>query len=184
MAFSCAAGSFSIRSRAGAMRDGELENRISIWERKGYRGFFSWTFRWNRRMIMCGIAGFFDAKADYGVAKEKWEEVLRGMNRSQKHRGPDEEGIYLRRHIGLAHVRLSIIDLSNGQQPMVKEAGGHEWAIVYNGEIYNMKQLRSELLEEGETFSTNSDTEVILTGYMRHGPDFVKRLNGIFAFAI
>lgn len=133
---------------------------------------------------MCGISGFFDAKADYGVAKEKWEEVLRGMNRSQKHRGPDEEGIYLRRHIGLAHVRLSIIDLSNGQQPMVKEAGGHEWAIVYNGEIYNMKQLRSELLEEGETFSTNSDTEVILTGYMRHGPDFVKRLNGIFAFAI
>ncbi len=133
---------------------------------------------------MCGIAGFFDAKADYGVAKEKWEGVLRGMNRSQKHRGPDEDGIFLRRNVGLAHVRLSIIDLAGGQQPMVKEAGGYEWAIVYNGEIYNMKQLRKELAGEGVSFSTSSDTEVILAGYMEHGVDFVKRLNGIFAFAL
>lgn len=97
---------------------------------------------------MCGIAGFFDAKADFGGAKEKWEAVLKEMNRSQKHRGPDEEGIYLGRNCGLAHVRLSIIDLSGGQQPMVKRAGGNEWAIVYNGEIYNMKQLKKELQEE------------------------------------
>ncbi len=133
---------------------------------------------------MCGIAGFFDAKADFGGAKEKWEAVLKEMNRSQKHRGPDEEGIYLGRNCGLAHVRLSIIDLSGGQQPMVKRAGGNEWAIVYNGEIYNMKQLKKELQEEGVTFSTNSDTEVILAGFMEHGVDFVKRLNGIFAFAL
>ena len=97
---------------------------------------------------MCGIAGFFDAKADFGGEREKWEAVLKEMNRSQKHRGPDEEGIYLGRNCGLAHVRLSIIDLSGGQQPMVKRAGGNEWAIVYNGEIYNMKQLRKELQEE------------------------------------
>lgn len=133
---------------------------------------------------MCGIAGFFDAKADYEVAKEKWERVLREMNRSQKHRGPDEDGIFLRRNCGLAHVRLSVIDLSNGRQPMIKRADGHEWAIVYNGEIYNMNQLRKELEEEGVIFSTSSDTEVILAGYMEHGVDFVKRLNGIFAFAI
>lgn len=133
---------------------------------------------------MCGIAGFFDAKADFEGAKEKWEAVLKEMNRSQKHRGPDEEGIYLGRNCGFAHVRLSIIDLSGGQQPMVKRAGGNEWAIVYNGEIYNMKQLRKELQEEGVTFSTNSDTEVILAGYMEHGADFVRRLNGIFAFAL
>lgn len=133
---------------------------------------------------MCGIAGFFDAKADFGGAKEKWEAVLKEMNQSQKHRGPDEEGIYLGRNCGLAHVRLSIIDLSGGQQPMVKRAGENEWAIVYNGEIYNMKQLKKELQEEGVTFSTNSDTEVILAGFMEHGVDFVKRLNGIFAFAL
>ncbi len=133
---------------------------------------------------MCGIAGFFDAKADYTAAREKWQEVLREMNRSQKHRGPDEDGIYLRKNCGLAHVRLSIIDLSAGQQPMVRQSGGQEWAIVYNGEIYNMKQLRKELQEEGISFSTNSDTEVILAGCMEHGTDFVKRLNGIFAFAL
>lgn len=133
---------------------------------------------------MCGIAGFFDAKADYTAAREKWQEVLREMNRSQKHRGPDEDGIFLRKNCGLAHVRLSVIDLSAGQQPMVRRSGGHEWAIVYNGEIYNMKQLRKELQEEGILFSTNSDTEVILAGCMEHGADFVKRLNGIFAFAL
>lgn len=133
---------------------------------------------------MCGIAGFFDAKADYGAEKEKWEAVLRQMNRRQKHRGPDEDGIYLCRNCGLAHVRLSIIDLAGGQQPMIRKAGGYEWAIVYNGEIYNMKQLRKELEEEGVRFSTNSDTEVILAGYMEHGAGFVKKLNGIFAFAI
>jgi asparagine synthase (glutamine-hydrolyzing) len=133
---------------------------------------------------MCGIAGFFDTKADYVSAKEKWEAVLKQMNRRQKHRGPDEDGIYLCRNCGLAHVRLSIIDLAGGQQPMVKSAGGHEWAIVYNGEIYNMRQLRKELEEEGVEFSTNSDTEVILAGYMEHGADFVRKLNGIFAFAI
>ncbi len=133
---------------------------------------------------MCGIAGFFDAKADYVAAKEKWEEVLRDMNRRQKHRGPDGDGIFLRKSCGLAHVRLSIIDLAGGGQPMVKRAGGHEWAVVYNGEIYNMKTLRKELEREGVEFSTDSDTEVLLAGYMAHGVDFVKRLNGIFAFAV
>ena len=133
---------------------------------------------------MCGIAGFFNAKVNYMDAEGKWTEVLREMNRRQKHRGPDEDGIWLREHCGLAHVRLSIIDLTLGQQPMVRRQGERECAIVYNGEIYNMKQLREELCLQGEEFATDSDTEVILAGYMRYGADYVKRLNGIFAFAI
>lgn len=133
---------------------------------------------------MCGIAGFCDYKADFNASGEKWREVLSEMSSCQKHRGPDEEGVYLRAHCGLSHVRLSIIDLSTGQQPMVKRTGDKECAIVYNGEIYNMRELRSGLEAEGAAFVTNSDTEVILEGYMRHGADFVKRLNGIFAFAL
>lgn len=135
---------------------------------------------------MCGIAGFFNGKEDYraGEGEGKWKGVLRKMNRSQKHRGPDEEGIFLAGHCGLAHVRLSIIDLLAGQQPMIRREGEYEWAIAYNGEIYNMDTLKKELEAEGEKFWTDSDTEVLLVGYMRYGSDFVKRLNGIFAFGI
>ncbi len=135
---------------------------------------------------MCGIAGFFNCKEDYraGEGEKKWENVLRRMNREQKHRGPDEDGLFLGKHCGLAHVRLSIIDLLAGKQPMIRREGENEWAIVYNGEIYNMGILRKELETEGEQFITDSDTEVILAGYIRHGADFVKRLNGIFAFGI
>ncbi len=135
---------------------------------------------------MCGIAGFFNRKEDYkaGEGEKRWGDVLRQMNREQKHRGPDEDGVFLAGHCGLAHVRLSIIDLPSGKQPMVRREGGNEWAIVYNGEIYNMGTLKKELQEEGERFITDSDTEVILAGYIRHGVDFVRRLNGIFAFGI
>ena len=135
---------------------------------------------------MCGIAGFFNGKEDYraGEGEGKWKGVLRKMNRSQKHRGPDEDGIFLAGHCGLAHVRLSIIDLLTGQQPMIRREGEYEWAIAYNGEIYNMDALKKELEAEGEKFRTDSDTEVLLVGYMRYGSDFVKRLNGIFAFGI
>lgn len=110
--------------------------------------------------------------------------MLCDMNRRQKHRGPDEEGIFLDAHCGLAHVRLSVIDLSSGHQPMVKRRGEKACSIVYNGEIYNMRELKKELEAEGAVFFTSSDTEVILEGYLRHGADYVKRLNGIFAFAI
>ncbi|HBA67838.1 MAG TPA: asparagine synthase (glutamine-hydrolyzing) [Lachnospiraceae bacterium] len=133
---------------------------------------------------MCGIAGFFNVKENYKAEEAKWLSVLHKMNRSQKHRGPDEDGVFLGTHCGLAHVRLSIIDLLAGQQPMIRQAGENVWAVVYNGEIYNMGKLKKELEEAGEKFLTNSDTEVILAGYMRYGTDFVKRLNGIFAFAV
>lgn len=133
---------------------------------------------------MCGIAGFYNPTTDYTIEKSKWQHILNDMNRVQKHRGPDDEGTYLSRLCGLAHVRLEIIDLITGQQPMVRKKANRECAIIFNGEIYNMKELKTELLLEGVTFNTTSDTEVILVGYMLHGKDYIKKLNGIFAIAI
>lgn len=133
---------------------------------------------------MCGIAGFFDPKEDYTTQAPKWRKILEDMNRAQKRRGPDDEGIYLDRSCGLAHVRLEIIDLVTGQQPMVRNMQGRTCAISYNGEIYNMKELKAELAGEGAVFETASDTEVILTGYMMHGRKYIEKLNGIFAIAL
>ncbi|MCI9138620.1 MAG: asparagine synthase (glutamine-hydrolyzing) [Lachnospiraceae bacterium] len=133
---------------------------------------------------MCGIAGFYNPYVDYTKEKPKWINVLEKMNRSLKHRGPDDEGIYISSMCGLAHVRLEIIDLMTGNQPMVKKHGDRECAIIFNGEIYNMKELKKELIEEGASFQTTSDTEVILEGYMLHGKDYIKKLNGIFAIAL
>ncbi|MDD6071452.1 MAG: asparagine synthase (glutamine-hydrolyzing) [Clostridiales bacterium] len=133
---------------------------------------------------MCGIAGFSNFAMDYVSDGGKWVKVLKGMNRVQKHRGPDEEGEFLDSHCGMGHVRLSIIDLKSGQQPMTRKREGRTCTIVYNGEIYNMKELRRELRGKGVHFDTDSDTEVILAGYQRYGVDIVKKLNGIFAFVI
>lgn len=133
---------------------------------------------------MCGIAGFYNINGGYSSESPHWISILNDMNRTQFHRGPDGNGTYLCDCCGLAHVRLAIIDLVNGSQPLVKSHGGLKYAISYNGEIYNMKELRSALKAEGATFDTASDTEVILEGYMRHGSDFIKCLNGIFAAAI
>lgn len=133
---------------------------------------------------MCGIAGFSDFSLDYAASPDKWTEVLNNMNRKQKHRGPDDEGTYLDKHCGLSHVRLSIIDLVTGHQPMTSNRDGKAVTIVYNGEIYNMKEVRKELEGKGIYFKTTSDTEVILAGYQVYGAEIVKKLNGIFAFAI
>lgn len=137
-----------------------------------------------KEQTMCGIAGFCDPNALYTEEKEKWNAILNQMNQVQKHRGPDDEGTYLRNGCGLAHVRLSILDLTTGHQPMLRTRQGKSCAIVYNGEIYNMPELKQELIKAGETFETTSDTEVLLAGYLREGPDYVKRLNGVFAFAL
>lgn len=133
---------------------------------------------------MCGIAGFYNPKATYTREQGKWMEVLNKMNFSQKHRGPDGNGIYLKDCCGFAHVRLSVIDLTTGQQPMVRTREGRTCAITYNGEVYNMPQLKKELLTSGEQFETSSDTEVILAGYMEEGIKFINKLNGIFSFAL
>jgi len=133
---------------------------------------------------MCGISGFFHPRRDFTKEMSFFEHILNSMNRVQKRRGPDDQGIFLSNHFGLAHVRLSIVDLITGRQPMLKTRDGHTWGIVYNGELYNTKELRDELSLKGYHFDTTSDTEVILTAYMEYGPDFVRLLNGIFAFAI
>jgi len=99
-----------------------------------------------------------------------------------RHRGPDEEGIFLGDQAGLAHRRLSIIDLSSGQQPMCNE-DGTLW-ITYNGEIYNYRDLYDDLLSRGHTFKSRSDTEVILHMYEEEGENCLRHFNGMFAFAI
>lgn len=133
---------------------------------------------------MCGISGFFHAKRDFTKERAKYQEILDSMNDRLRRRGPDDSGTFLSPHFGLAHVRLSIVDLVTGHQPMFKTVQGQTWGIVYNGELYNTDELRQELKGLGHTFETASDTEVILTSYLEYGPEFVTKLNGIFAIAI
>ena len=133
---------------------------------------------------MCGIAGFYDGAGDFTADRGKYENILKQMQASIRHRGPDEEGVYLSRHTGLAHTRLSIRDLKEGKQPMSRKRGKYSYQIVYNGEIYNAGPLRKKLENMGWRFQTTSDTEVILLSFLEYGPEFVEQLDGIFAFGI
>ena len=126
---------------------------------------------------MCGIAGILNR----GRAPVE-RAAVRRMTDSLIHRGPDGEGFHVEGPIGLGHRRLSIIDLQGGVQPMSSEDGS-AW-ITYNGEVYNFKQLRSELSALGHRFRTSSDTEVVLAAYVAWGPDCLTRLRGMFAFGI
>lgn len=133
---------------------------------------------------MCGISGFFDGEADYLSSHSQYESILLNMNKVLYHRGPDAQNILLKKCCGLAHTRLSIIDLAGGSQPMSRTIDKLQCHIVYNGELYNTNELREDLIRHGLTFQTTSDTEVILLGYMTYGAEFVKKCNGIFSFAI
>lgn len=108
--------------------------------------------------------------------------VLTSMNAQLSHRGPDDCGIYLDRFIGLGHRRLTVIDLVNGKQPLCNE-DGTVW-VTYNGEIYNHRELKQELLKRGHRFATECDTEVIVHAYEEYGPNCVTKFNGMFAFAL
>ena len=127
---------------------------------------------------MCGITGIFDTRTTRQVARD----VLERMNESQHHRGPDEGGLHIEPGMGFGHRRLSIIDLSSGQQPLFNE--DHSVVVVFNGEIYNFQELVPELEALGHIFRTRSDTEVIVHGWEAWGEDCVKRFRGMFAFAI
>ncbi|RME61579.1 MAG: amidotransferase 1, exosortase A system-associated [Alphaproteobacteria bacterium] len=127
---------------------------------------------------MCGITGIMPARADALVSRP----LLAAMNAMHVHRGPDEEGLYLAPGVGLGHRRLSIIDLASGQQPM--HSGDGACVICYNGEVYNFPELRRVLEARGHRFRTHCDTEVILNAYIEWGEDSVRRLRGMFAFAI
>ena len=132
---------------------------------------------------MCGIAGFFHPNQQFSKEPSKYYSILNNMQHALRRRGPDDDGIYLNENAGLAHVRLSILDLETGTQPITRTFSGKQGVIVHNGEIYNMLDLKKELIQKGVEFTTASDTEVILNGLLIEGPDFVKKLNGIFAFA-
>ena len=127
---------------------------------------------------MCGIVGL----CDLGGAPPATESTLRAMLGAIRHRGPDQFGIYLDEHVGLGNARLSIIDLSTGQQPIGNE--DESLWIVFNGEVFNHPELRLELESRGHRFRTTSDTEVVLHAYEEYGADCLSRFNGQFALAI
>lgn len=122
---------------------------------------------------MCGIVGFIDKSKNKDV-------IIKKMANRIAHRGPDGEGYYIDDFIALGHKRLSIIDIDGGMEPFINE----RYVLIYNGEIYNYKELRNELKSYGYKFRTNSDTEVILIGYQKWGSLLPKKLRGMFVFAI
>ena len=124
---------------------------------------------------MCGINGF------------NWNDrkLVKKMNVSIKHRGPDDDGIFIDKKISLGQTRLAIIDLSEkGKQPMKYNHRNKELVISFNGEIYNFQELRKDLINKGYKFNSNTDTEVILASYSEYGKDCVKKFNGMWAFCI
>ena len=129
---------------------------------------------------MCGICG-------YNSNKSLGKEILKKMNNKIAYRGPDAEGYYIdnlkKREIGLAHRRLSILDLSPlGNQPMISQNG--DVVVIFNGEIYNYIELKERLQTKGYIFNSNSDTEVIINGYLEYGIKIIEKLNGMFAIAL
>ncbi|MGO4381852.1 XrtA/PEP-CTERM system amidotransferase [Pseudoduganella sp. RAF19] len=127
---------------------------------------------------MCGIVGILDARGGRAID----EALLRRMNDTQHHRGPDEGDIYIEPGVGFGHRRLSVIDIAMGQQPLGNEDGSV--MVCYNGEIYNYRELTAELKELGHTFKTKSDTEVIVHAWEQWGEDCVDHFRGMFAIGL
>ncbi len=129
---------------------------------------------------MCGIAGW--------VSKEKNTEdstkIIENMTNTLTARGPDDFGYYGSENVQLGHRRLIIIDPKGGAQPMIRKLGGHDYVIVYNGELYNTDEIREKLQKKGYHFVSYSDTEVLLVSYIEWGADCLRHLNGIFAFGV
>ncbi len=127
---------------------------------------------------MCGICGHLQTDRSRPVSRK----LLERMNEALRHRGPDSSGIYVNKNLGLAMRRLAIIDLQTGDQPIFSEDGSV--VVVFNGEIYNFRELRAELEQAGHRFATDSDTEVIVHAYEQWGDDALHRFNGMFAIAL
>jgi len=129
---------------------------------------------------MCGMAGWvtFEREIDAHCG------VLEAMTRTMALRGPDAEGIWRDRHVGLGHRRLAVIDIEGGSQPMIAHEDGRTVCLIYTGEIYNAAELRDRLKRAGHVFRTRSDTEVLLNGYLEWGEEVANHLNGMFAFAV
>ena len=122
---------------------------------------------------MCGFCGFINRKE---------KNVIKDMTDAIAHRGPDDESYYKDENIAMGFRRLSIIDLKGGRQPMSNE--DDSMVITFNGEVYNFKILKEDLIKKGHIFKTNADTEVILHGYEEYGEDIVTKLRGMFGFVI
>jgi asparagine synthase (glutamine-hydrolysing) len=127
---------------------------------------------------MCGICGQYN----FRTGRPALEPDLRRMASSIAHRGPDDEGCFAEGPVGFGFRRLSIIDLAAGHQPMATADGGV--VLVFNGEIFNYRELRAELIAAGRAFRTASDTEVVLQAYAEWGMDFLSRLRGMFGLAV
>ena len=125
---------------------------------------------------MCGIAGL--------VGEIPSQTILERMQQTMRRRGPDQSGIWQGEEAVMLHNRLAVIDIEHGLQPMMRAAGEREYVMVYNGELYNTPELKQQLTACGHTCSTHSDTEIVLLSYLEWGEECLKRLNGIYAFAI
>ena len=129
---------------------------------------------------MCGIAGWLNFNSDISNN----EKIFNAMSDTLVRRGPDSGGAYISKNVALIHRRLAVVDLEGGAQPMYKTYNEREYIIVYNGELYNSDDLRTELSEYGISFNSHSDTEVVLSSYIIWGDKCPEHLNGIFALAI
>jgi len=130
--------------------------------------------------IMCAIAGAIGMSNAF-INDPK---IAIDIRNCLKHRGPDQDGFYISDDAVLIHTRLAIIDIENGTQPMIAKENGEEYALVYNGELYNTSEIRNELIGLGYSFKTHSDTEVVLKSFIEWREDAPKRFNGIYGFAI
>ncbi|MEV8455272.1 asparagine synthase (glutamine-hydrolyzing) [Streptomyces sp. NPDC052095] len=131
---------------------------------------------------MCGIVGWVSFDRDLRAAEQVT--AVEAMTETMSCRGPDDQGVWNAPHASLGHRRLAIIDLPGGRQPMSAGTPGGAVALVYSGEAYNYTELREELIAHGHRFTTDSDTEVVLRGYLEWGEHLAERLNGMYAFAI
>ncbi len=133
-------------------------------------------------VYMCGINGI----VKFSGRVQEGQRIVRSMNQIIAHRGPDGEGIFTSKkgRVVLGHRLLSIVDIENGLQPMTVEHRGFTYSVTYNGEIYNHKDIRTELELRGHELRTNSDTEVLIRSYIEWGKQCLGMFNGMFAFAI
>lgn len=129
---------------------------------------------------MCGITGWIDF--DHNLLSKS--NIIKNMTDTLSHRGPDDSGYYMAKHVLLGHRRLIVVDPRGGAQPMTRTEGDKNYTIIYNGELYNTEEVRKELIENGFKFRSYSDTEVLLMSYIFWGPECVHHINGIFAFGI
>ncbi|PTQ52293.1 MAG: Asparagine synthetase [glutamine-hydrolyzing] [Hydrogenibacillus schlegelii] len=129
---------------------------------------------------MCGVVGWIDWNQDL----TRQRPVLEAMTNTLACRGPDDRGYWVSRHAAIGHRRLIVIDPAGGEQPMVRDHGKHRFILTYNGELYNIQELRRELERRGHRFRSSSDTEVVLVAFIEWGVHCLERFNGIFAFGI